>query len=54
MQIQVALYINEQIVSYRHPLFFSSTENIHPVLHTIPASLTVQNLSQLNIIKVIL
>lgn len=43
-----------QLSPYSHPLFFPSTENVHPVLDSIPAALPVQDVTQLNIIQVFL
>lgn len=39
---------------YSHPLFLSSTENVHPVLDGVPAALPVPNVTQLNIVQVLL
>lgn len=40
--------------TYCHSLFFSSAEYIHPILNTIPASFTFQDVTQLDIIQVLL
>lgn len=40
--------------THSHPLFFSSTEDVHPVLDRVPAALSVQDVAQLNIIQVLL
>lgn len=43
-----------KIRAYSHPLLLSSTEDIHPVLHTVPAALSLQDMSQLDIVKIFL
>lgn len=42
------------LLTYSHPLLLSSTEDIHPVLDWVPAALSVQNVTQLNIVQVFL
>ena len=44
----------EWVSPYSHPLLFSSTENVHPVLDWVPAALPAQYVSQLNIVQVLL
>lgn len=38
--------------AYRHPLLLSTTENIHPVLNSIPGAFSLENVPQLHIVQV--
>lgn len=40
--------------THSHSLLLSSTQDVHPVLDRVPASLSVQDVTQLNIIQVFL
>lgn len=39
--------------TYRHSLLFSSTEHVHPVLNTVPASFALKDMTQLHVIQVL-
>lgn len=47
---KVMLLLHGNLFAYRHPLLLSTTENIHPVLNSIPGTLSVKNVPQLHII----